>query len=128
MTPTVRIGAIGRDVVRLQSRLNALPSTLPRLVVDGVFGPRTLQGVKEFQTNALVTGVVDFTTWARLLDDGPLLRETCYIAGRHLHEPDGDQLILRGINLPLLDDWNFPPGNRLDDLVQTGANAIRIQW
>jgi mannan endo-1,4-beta-mannosidase len=55
-------------------------------------------------------------------------RQTFYTDGRHLHDPNGHKVILRGINLPLLDDWNFPQSNKLADLIQTGANAVRIQW
>jgi mannan endo-1,4-beta-mannosidase len=55
-------------------------------------------------------------------------RQTFYTKGRHLHDPNGNKVILRGINLPLLDDWNFPQSNKLADLAQTGANAVRIQW
>jgi mannan endo-1,4-beta-mannosidase len=55
-------------------------------------------------------------------------RQTFYTDGRHLHDPNGNKVILRGINLPLLDDWNFPQSNKLADLVQTGANTVRIQW
>ena len=82
----------------------------------------------EFQTNTFVHGVVDPATWAKLLDDGPLPRATCYTNGRHLHDPDGRKIILRGMNLPLLDDWDFPPRDKLADLEQAGANAVRIQW
>jgi len=31
MPPTLRVGATGQDVILLQTRLNALPSALPRL-------------------------------------------------------------------------------------------------
>lgn len=48
--------------------------------------------------------------------------------GRHLYDASGKKLILRGINLPLLDDWNFPQSNQLAELEKTGANAVRIQW
>jgi hypothetical protein len=37
-------------------------------------------------------------------------------------------LLLRGINLPLLDDWNFPENDVLAEPTLTGTNAIRIQW
>ena len=50
MPQTLSLGTTGQDVILLQTRLNALPSTLPRLRVDGDFGPITLQRVKEFQT------------------------------------------------------------------------------
>jgi mannan endo-1,4-beta-mannosidase len=42
-----------------------------------------------------------------------------------------DRIILRGINLPLLDNWEFPanqPIGKLDELAKTGANTVRIQW
>jgi mannan endo-1,4-beta-mannosidase len=128
MPQTLSLGATGQEVILLQTRLNALPSALPRLVVDGDFGPKTLQRVEEFQTNTFVHGVVDPDTWAKLLGDEPLPRETFYTNGRYLQDPSGKKIILRGINLPLLDDWDFPPDDKLADLEQTGANAVRIQW
>ena len=128
MPETLRSGSTGPEVVLLQTRLNALPSARPPLVVNGKFDRKTLRRVKEFQKLTFVTGVVDADTWARLMDEEPPQRETLYIEGRYLHEPNGNKLILRGINLPLLDDWSFPPGNRLADLELTGANAVRIQW
>jgi mannan endo-1,4-beta-mannosidase len=54
--------------------------------------------------------------------------------GRFLNDSDGssgENIILRGVNLPLLDDWDFPQmsnSSKLEELVQTGANAIRIEW
>jgi mannan endo-1,4-beta-mannosidase len=128
MPQTLKLGATGEAVILLQTRLNALPSARPRLIVNGVFDSKTLRRVKEFQTRTFVNGVVDPATWAKLLDDGPLPRATFYMEGRHLHDPTGTKIILRGINLPLLDDWNFPPGHTLAHLEQTGANAVRIQW
>lgn len=128
MPQTLSLGATGEDVILLQTRLNALPSALPPLQVDGYFGPITMERVKEFQTNAFVNGVVDPATWARLLPEQPPQRTTFYTEGRHLYDPKGNKVILRGINLPLLDDWDFPPGGKLGDLEPTGANAVRIQW
>jgi peptidoglycan hydrolase-like protein with peptidoglycan-binding domain len=54
MPQTLNLGATGQDVILLQTRLNALPSALPLLDVNGDFGPETLQRVKEFQTNSFV--------------------------------------------------------------------------
>lgn len=51
-----------------------------------------------------------------------------YVRGRFLYDNNRRRVILRGINLPLLDDWNFPGSDKLDELAQTGANAVRIQW
>jgi len=45
-----------------------------------------------------------------------------------LYDSLGNKVILRGINLPLLDDWNFPQTDKLAELEKTGANAVRIQW
>lgn len=127
MPQTVSIGATGPDVILLQTRLNALPSALPPLLVDGVFGPLTEQRVIEFQTNVFAHGVVDPATWGKL-GDAPPRRDTFYVQGRHLYDPDGNKVILRGLNLPLLDDWSFPASDKLADLELTGANAVRIQW
>jgi mannan endo-1,4-beta-mannosidase len=55
-------------------------------------------------------------------------KHTFYTKGRHLYHPNGMKVILRGINLPLLDDWGFPQKDTLAELVKTGANAVRIQW
>jgi mannan endo-1,4-beta-mannosidase len=48
--------------------------------------------------------------------------------GRFLYSPNGTKVILRGVNLPVLDDWGFPQSSPLTELVKTGANAVRIQW
>src|SRR6266481_3753383 len=55
-------------------------------------------------------------------------RETLFTSGRHLYDTNGQQVVLMGVNLPLLDDWNFPGSDKLTELEQTGANAIRIEW
>jgi mannan endo-1,4-beta-mannosidase len=130
MPQPLKVGATGPDVILLQTQLNALPSALPRLLIDGNFGPVTLQRVQEFQTTTslIVSTTVNAKTWAKLLADQPTSRNTFYVESRHLHEPSGQKIILRGINLPLLDDWQFPPSNQLTELAATGANAVRIQW
>ena len=55
-------------------------------------------------------------------------KKTLYVNGRFLHDASGKKTILRGINLPLLDDWAFPQSDKLAELEKTGANAVRIQW
>ncbi len=55
-------------------------------------------------------------------------KASLYVSGRHLYTRSGAKLILRGINLPLLDDWQFPASDYLNAVAQSGANAIRIQW
>jgi mannan endo-1,4-beta-mannosidase len=51
-----------------------------------------------------------------------------FTRGANLYNPYGIKVVLKGINLPLLDDWGFPQSNTLAELAQTGANAVRIQW
>jgi hypothetical protein len=66
--------ATGQHVAILQQALNTV--TRRRLTVDGVFGPRTIDTVNEFQgrQGMFGTGVVDQTTLARL--DQALLAHT----------------------------------------------------
>ena len=53
---------------------------------------------------------------------------TFYTKGRYLYNRFGEKVILNGINLPLLDDWDFPQRDKLAELAKTGANSVRIQW
>jgi mannan endo-1,4-beta-mannosidase len=53
---------------------------------------------------------------------------TLFTSGADLLGLDGKKIILRGIDYPLLDDWNFPGKDSLAEIAKTGANAIRIQW
>ena len=55
-------------------------------------------------------------------------KPTFYTEGRYLYNRFGENVILNGINLPILDDWNFPQSDKLAELKKTGANAVRIQW
>lgn len=69
MRPILRLGSFGTDVRDLQGLLNGRPSTLPRLDVDGAFGPRTGARVREFQASQRLSadGVVGNNTWNALL-------------------------------------------------------------
>jgi mannan endo-1,4-beta-mannosidase len=51
-----------------------------------------------------------------------------YVDGRYLYDNCRSKVILRGINLPLVDDWDFPGNDKLGELAKTKANAVRIQW
>ena len=136
MPQTLILGSIGQDVALLQTTLNSRPPTaLPLLLVDGSFGPVTLQRVEEFQSNngLFVDGVVGSITWGKLLSEEPIQRDTFYINGRDLCDSNGKKTILRGINLPLLDNWDFPHSDdseidKLTELEKTAANAVRIEW
>jgi mannan endo-1,4-beta-mannosidase len=63
-----------------------------------------------------------------LAQSSDLPRRTFYTQGRFLYDSSGQRTVLRGINLPLLDDWGFPQSDTLAELEKTGANAVRIQW
>lgn len=65
MPATLSYGSFGPLVKELQTGLNQLVSQLPRLTVDGQFGPRTRGRVQEFQSdNQLVPdGIVGPLTW-----------------------------------------------------------------
>ena len=65
------IGSEGTKVAQLQEQLNAIATAypaLPTLVVDGIYGVRTEQAVREFQEifGLPETGVTDFKTWYRI--------------------------------------------------------------
>jgi mannan endo-1,4-beta-mannosidase len=55
-------------------------------------------------------------------------KATLYTQGRYLYDSLDNKVILRGINLTLIDDWDFPQSDKLAEVEKTGANAIRIQW
>lgn len=54
-------------------------------------------------------------------------RETCYVQGRFLYAPNGEKIILRGINkMNVVTD---PTGEKsFPEIAKTGANAVRIMW
>lgn len=52
-----------------------------------------------------------------------------YVNGRNLFDYCGDTIVLRGINYPVLDDWEFPQTSEVSgQIAQTGANAVRVSW
>ena len=75
--PTIRPGATGNVVRRLQRALRRTPNL--GLAVDGIFGPELGRAVREFQEGAglVVDGIVGPLTWNALPDGGPMpvLRE-----------------------------------------------------
>ena len=67
------IGSSGQKVRQLQEQLNLIGdyyTAIPALTVDGVYGERTAEAVRQFQriNNMPQTGVVDFPTWYRISD------------------------------------------------------------
>jgi peptidoglycan hydrolase-like protein with peptidoglycan-binding domain len=68
----LRVGSRGAAVVTLQENLNRVAAanpTIPRLVVDGIFGPATQAAVIAFQRYYGLTpdGIVGPLTWNRLM-------------------------------------------------------------
>ena len=76
--PTLSSGATGPDVKRLQ-RLFVMMKTAPVEAIDGIFGPKTMAAVIDFQTgNGLAAdGIVGPQTWSKLPADPntPLLKK-----------------------------------------------------
>lgn len=67
--PTLRRGSRGAQVTDLQRELKAnFPLYAKNLVVDGDYGPKTEEAVREFQRRSGLTpdGIVGPKTWARL--------------------------------------------------------------
>lgn len=65
----LRQGSRGPEVQKLQRQLNVRLAPSPNLAVDGIFGPVTLQIVKQYQrgVSIAVDGVVGKQTWYHLL-------------------------------------------------------------
>ncbi len=58
---------------------------------------------------------------------------TFYVSGNKISDPCGDQFIPRGINYPVLDDWDFPAnmnnGNEQSaEIMKANPNIVRIAW
>lgn len=119
---TLRRGDRGREVVDLQTRLQALGMDLGNRGIDGVFGPRTRLAVKTFQRDVglLADGLVDETTWREIVEAG--------------YRPGGRLLYLRqppfrGADVAelqrMLNDLGFDPGAVNGLLDARTARAIR---
>lgn len=65
------IGSSGEKVRQLQEQLDTIAgiyTAIPRISVDGIYGPATARSVEEFQSifGLPRTGVVDFATWYKI--------------------------------------------------------------
>ncbi len=65
------IGSTGDKVRQMQEQINVIAGAypaIPKVAVDGIFGPRTAAAVREFQSvfGLPVTGIVDYTTWYKI--------------------------------------------------------------
>lgn len=65
------IGSRGNSVSQMQEQLNTIAnvySLIPKVAVDGLFGPQTATAVRAFQEifGLPATGIVDFATWYKI--------------------------------------------------------------
>ena len=70
MQPLVREGSAGQVVRDLQALLNFVVPVSPVLATDGIFGPKTLNRVLDFQRQAALTadGIVGPRTGTALVN------------------------------------------------------------
>lgn len=64
-------GSSGSDVRTIQEQLNVVAGAyplIPKVIVDGIFGPATSQSVRVFQSvfGLPQTGIVDYRTWYKI--------------------------------------------------------------
>ncbi len=69
----LQLGSRGKDVVSIQTQLNAIANNYPsikKVAADGVFGEQTRQAVQAFQTifHLVADGIVGFSTWYKISD------------------------------------------------------------
>lgn len=67
----LRVGSSGDKVRQMQEQLNVIAevyTAIPRITADGIFGSRTAEAVREFQSvfGLPESGVVDFKTWYKI--------------------------------------------------------------
>ena len=64
-------GSTGNKVRQMQEELNVIAGAypaIPKITVDGIYGPATAASVKKFQSvfGLPSTGVVDYSTWYKI--------------------------------------------------------------
>lgn len=67
----LEIGSSGQKVRQMQEQLNVIAGAypaIPKVTVDGIYGPATEASVRKFQQvfNLPVTGTVDYRTWYKI--------------------------------------------------------------
>lgn len=91
------IGSSGPPVRTIQEQLNRIADNyplIPKVAVDGVFGPRTAEAVRVFQGvfNLPRTGVVDYATWYKI--------SNIYVGVTRIAELRGDKKTIDRIFIP----------------------------
>lgn len=69
----LQVGSRGNSVRIIQEQLNTIANNypaIPKIAVDGIYGPATKAAVEKFQSifNLPVSGIVDYPTWYRISD------------------------------------------------------------
>ena len=67
----LQVGSSGESVRQMQEQLNTISNNypaIPKVAVDGIFGPGTEAAVKTFQSvfDLPANGVVDYPTWYKI--------------------------------------------------------------
>lgn len=67
----IETGSYGEDVTKIQEQINVIAGAyplIPKLTVDGIYGPATTNSVKVFQSvfGLPQNGIVDYRTWYKL--------------------------------------------------------------
>lgn len=65
------IGSSGQKVRQMQEQINVISNAypaIPKVSVDGIYGPGTQAAVREFQSvfGLPATGIVDYPTWYKI--------------------------------------------------------------
>lgn len=111
------VGSRGNDVVLIQAALNRISQNYPAipkiLPIDGIFGPKTENAVREFQRvfNLTVDGIVGKATWYKII--------SLYVGIRRLSELNAEGVKLFGIDISYPDA--ISEGN-------TGEKVVILQF
>ena len=111
-----RVGSRGRSVYAIQRDLNRISQNfpaIPKVQVDGIYGPMTEAAVKAFQSvfGLEPDGVVGRDTWYAL--------ERVYVAVLQLAELESEGLRFEDIS------WEYPGGLSVGD---TGERVAQLQY
>ncbi len=107
----LRVGSTGNYVRFLQTELNRISQNypaIPKITVDGIFGPKTEEAVETFQRVFSLTadGIVGRTTWYRIVQ--------IYVGVLGLAELQSQGLDYSNIS------WGYP------DAIVRGDNGIKV--